>query len=272
MTRLVKFSLKAFAVLALGSMANFGFAQEPAPVAKPLSVRARFVRVEGENRFIVRTQENKEITFFTAPGTRYVVNGKAVRLADLKPGADLTTTYIINNNQQMANVVTVGEASPDTVFRGLVTAKTAETITVKAQTGKEMAFNVNAQSRYTLRDKAITINDIKVGAVVEVRFVDRDSHSWVEELIVNDVSTAEEQGEEYKGVVVRFVGQNQVIIKTADNKEVTVDITPQTTYLLNNQPARVADFPAGAEIRVQYNLRDRRPIARSILGVRRVDR
>lgn len=275
MNRLVKFSLKAFAVLALGSMASFGFGQDPAPAAKPLSVRARFVRLDGENRFIVRTQENKEVTFFVAPGTRYVVNGKAVRLADLKPGADLTTTYTLNNNQQIANVVTVGEASPDnTAFRGVVTAKTAETITVKAQTGKEMAFNVNAKSRYLLRDKAVTINDIKIGAVVEVRYVDRDSHSWVEELIINDVTagTTDEPGEEYKGVVVRFVGQNQVVIKTADNKEVTVDITPQTTYLLNNQPARVADFPAGAEVRVQYNLRDRRPIARSILGVRRVDR
>jgi len=270
MNRLVKFSVKAFAVLALGSLANFGFGQEPAPIAKPLSVRARFVRLEGENRFIVRTQENKEITFFVAPGTRYVVNGKAVRLADLKPGADLTATYTLNNNQQTASVVTVGEANPDTVFRGLVTAKTAETITVKAQTGKEMAFNVNAQSRYTLRDKAITINDIKVGAVVEVRYVDRDSHSWVEELIINDV-TAEEAGEEVKGVIVR-IGPAQVVVKTADNKEVTVDVNPQTTYLLNNQPARVADFPAGAEVRVQYNVRDRRPVARSILGLRRVDR
>ena len=69
MNRLVKFSLKAFAVLALGSFASFGFGQDPVPTGKPLSVRARFVRVEGENRFIVRTQENKEITFFTAPGT-----------------------------------------------------------------------------------------------------------------------------------------------------------------------------------------------------------
>jgi len=272
MNRLVK----TFAILALGSFAgiSFGQAVEPAPTAKPLSMRARLVRIDGDNRYIVRTQDNKEITFVVAPGTRYVVNGKAVRLADLKPGADLTTTYTVLNNQQTASVVSVGDADPDTVFRGRVTAKTAETITVKAQTGAEKAFNMNAQSRFTQRDKAITANEVKVGAVVEVRFVVRASQPIVEELIVDDVAAAgtDEPGEEVKGVVVRFVGQTQVIIKTADNKEVVVDLNPQTTYLLNNQPARIADFPAGAEVRVQYNVRDRRPIARSILGLRRVDR
>jgi len=266
--------VKAFALLALGSFAGLGFGQqvEPAPGAKALNVRGRFVRVEGENRFIVRTQENKEVTFFVAPGTRYIINGKAVRLADLKPGADLTATYIIQNNQQTANVVTVGDASPDNVFRGRVTAKTAETITVKAAAGKEMAFSTNAQSRFTLRDKAITVNDVKIGAIVEVRYVDRDSHSWVEELIVNDVTADnDEPGEEMKGVIVRVVGQNQVVIKTADNKEVIVDLNPQTVYKLNDQPARIADFQPGADVRVIYGVRDRRPIARTVFGVRRVN-
>jgi hypothetical protein len=277
MNRLVKRLTLALSIVALGWLAAPSHAQNPNPVGvKSVAVKGRFVRVEGNDRFIIRSTDNKDVILWTTPTTRYVVNGKVVRLADLTPGADLNATYVTRENRYYVDAVQVGDvaaapADSATVFRGRVTAKTAETIIVKNQTGKEMVFKVNNQATFKQGTKAVALNDIKVGATVEVRFVERDSHAWVQELIIDDVSAgaADEPGEEVKGVIVRFVGQNQVIVKTTDNKEVTVDLVPQTVYKFNDQPARIADFPAGADVRIMYNVRDRRPIARSILGIRR---
>ena len=61
--------------------------------------------------------------------------------------------------------------------------------------------------------------------------------------------------------MVRIVGKDQVVIRTGDNKEVTVYVEPQTKYVINEQPPRFADFQPGADIRVQYVERDRRPLA-----------
>jgi len=271
--------VKALALVALGSVAAVGYAQNqdpnPNPNVKAIALRGRFLRTEGTDRIVVRTADNKEVILWSTPTTRYVVNRKVVRVNDLREGADLNATYVTRDNRYYVSNIQVGEgaaaADANTAFRGRVTAKTAETITVKSETGKEMVFNTNAQSQYKLGTKAITVNDIKVGAIVEVRFVERDSHTWVQELIINDVSTGntDQPGEEMKGVVVRVIGQNQIVVRTADNKEVIVDVVPQTVYKFNDQPARLADFPAGSDVRVQYNVLDRRPVARGIFGLRR---
>jgi len=63
------------------------------------------------------------------------------------------------------------------------------------------------------------------------------------------------------------VGQDQVIIRTADGKEVIVYVNPQTTYSFNDKPGKFVDVQPGSEIRVDYDLRDRRIMARSLLGL-----
>jgi hypothetical protein len=73
----------------------------------------------------------------------------------------------------------------------------------------------------------------------------------------------------YEGQVVRVVGNDQVVIRTADGKEVIVFVNPQTSYQLDNQAATFNQFQPGVPIRVEYSLRNDRPIASRILGGRR---
>lgn len=46
-------------------------------------------------------------------------------------------------------------------------------------------------------------------------------------------------------------------------------VAPQTKYTINDQPAVFTDFRPGAPVGVDHDVRDRRFMARSIIGGRR---
>jgi plastocyanin len=69
------------------------------------------------------------------------------------------------------------------------------------------------------------------------------------------------------GEIVRVVGQDQVILRTAAGQETTVYVNPQTTLQLDNRAAVFTDLRAGNNISVQYDVRDNRNLARQITGV-----
>lgn len=49
-------------------------------------VRGEIVRIEGEDRFIIRTDEGKEITFYADPKSTYEHEGRAIKFGDLSRG------------------------------------------------------------------------------------------------------------------------------------------------------------------------------------------
>src|SRR5437588_55180 len=61
-----------------------------------------------------------------------------------------------------------------------------------------------------------------------------------------------------EGQIVRVVGTDQVVLRTADGKEVIVFVTPKTTYLASDQAAVFTDLRPGADVSVNYELRDGR--------------
>jgi hypothetical protein len=67
-----------------------------------------------------------------------------------------------------------------------------------------------------------------------------------------------------QGTVVRVVGQDQVVLRTADGKEVIVYVTPQTAYQFTEQGGAFTDLRPGVDIGVNYDTRDRRFMARRI--------
>jgi hypothetical protein len=67
-----------------------------------------------------------------------------------------------------------------------------------------------------------------------------------------------------QGQVVRVIGQNQVVVRTPDGKEMVVNVNPQTAYTLNDRTAQLTDLQPGSNIGVSYYMQDQRPIARRI--------
>lgn len=59
-------------------------------------------------------------------------------------------------------------------------------------------------------------------------------------------------------------GQDQFVIETRDNRQVTVHTDPQTRYLLNNNPALFNDIRVGNNVRVDYRMNGNRYMGSSI--------
>lgn len=167
---------------------------------KDLRVRGKIVRVQGTDRFVVRTQDNRDVTFYAGEQTRFFVNGKPARFADFKVGTEVNAVYTTRDDRYYLNSVVVGE---------------------------EIAPPVKEEAPPAA------------------------------------------EGTSVQGTVVRVVGSDQVIVKTEDNKEVTIYVAPQTKYVFDERPARFQDLRPGSDIRVQYDVRDRRNVARGIFGLRR---
>src|SRR5207248_9065576 len=116
---------------------------------------------------------------------------------------------------------------------------------------------------------------LRVGTEITGVYLTQDNRNIVNTVTVGPAATVEPvtpppaEGTVLQGSVVRVVGQDQVVIRTSDGKEVIVYVTPQTTYNFNDAPATFSAIQPGVPIRVDYELRDRRPYARGIFGVRR---
>jgi len=247
------------------------------------TLRGKVVRVEGQDRIVVKTSDNRDVILMANPNTRYVINGKTGRFADLRTGVDFQAAYNLQNNQYIVSSIQAGEGFDTAItqpginerkFRGRVVKVDAATnqIVAKSQDGKEVTLYVQKTGRYLRNGQAVRMADIQVGTVIEAQYLERDNHWWVDEVIlVTDVTdpAPAAQGTTVQGTVVRVVGTNQVIVRTSDNKEVTIELVPQTVYTFDNQPGQLRDIQAGQDIRIQYDVRDRRSIASRIFGIRR---
>jgi translation initiation factor IF-1 len=247
------------------------------------TVQGKVVRVEGQDRVILQTTDNKEIILVSNPTTRYVINGKAGRFTDLRTGVNLRATYVMEGDRYIVNSFQVGDAPAiateqgginERKFRGRVVRIDAATnqIVAKTQDGKEVTLYVQKTARFLRNGQAVRMADIQVGTIVEAQYLERDNHWWVDEVILVTDATdpaPAAQGTQVQGTVVRVVGTNQIIVRTNDNKEVTIELVPQTVYTFDNQPGQLRDIQTGQDIRIQYDVRDRRSIASRIFGLRR---
>ena len=149
---------------------------------------------------------------------------------------------------------------------------------VRTQDNRETVFYVNPQTRYFNSGQAAQFATVQVGSQVNAWYVPAEENRFVVNTVavipveapavpaVTPSSTAF-----YEGDVVRVVGKDQVIIRTG-NKEIVVYVNPQTTYRVNEQPSTFTDVRVGTPVRVEYELREQRPIARGFTSVRGGDR
>src|SRR5438128_431019 len=74
-----------------------------------IKVRGKITKVEGTDRVVVRTKENKDVILVTNPQTRFTINGKAGRFADLRVGTEIDVVYLVRDDVNVVNTVLVGE-------------------------------------------------------------------------------------------------------------------------------------------------------------------
>src|SRR5262249_16597769 len=147
-----------------------------------------------------------------------------------------------------------------TQIRGQVVRSANGQFVIRGSDNKEWTFHTNPQTRYWHNQKEARFDDIRVGATVNAWYGPPQGTDYY----VNTVAAIPVEGGTttqvapppantfYEGQIVRVVGNDQVVIKTSDNKEIIVYVNPQTTYRLADQPATFQQFQPGVPVRVDY--------------------
>lgn len=283
-----------------------GRSQFPEPRAvKETTLRGKVVRVAvNSDSFVVQTPDGREVTLHPGPRTHYVLDGREVQSYDVKPGASVTAVFDSRDGRNVprtvavtpvppavAPVVVAPAPAPVVVQERLVPAErpvapAPPAVPVDANRlerlhGRIVGFHQNP-SYLILRTadghemNLYLDNRQEVTATV----VTRDGRPMISTLTAPLVVDERPRGVEpapaaagplsVEGTIVRVVGpQNQIVVRTADGREMTFYADPQTVYRLGNGVTQIGELPQGAPVTVQYVERDRRPIARAILGRRR---
>lgn len=171
-------------------------------------IRGRIVRT-APDQFVVQTRDNRQVTFYTNPQTRYLSNNRTIPYSDLRTGSEINAAYATQGDRFIANSVTLMPAGNN------------------AQPAQQPQPAPNQQVQNP------------------------------------------NQGTQLEGQVVRVVGNDQVVIKTADNREVIVYVNPQTQYQFAGQPAQFQTLQPGYPVNVWYDVQGGRNMARRFLGARR---
>src|SRR5262249_41457816 len=148
-----------------------------------------------------------------------------------------------------------------TLLHGQVVSTGNGQFIVRGGNGQNMTFYTNPTTRYFNNNQAAQWGAVQPGIWVNAWYgAPQNGQLYANTVAVVPQSTttttqvqpAPAVATTYQGQVVRTVGQDQVIIRTADGKEITVFTNPQTTYQLNNQPATFTQLQPGVPVDVNY--------------------
>lgn len=136
-----------------------------------------------------------------------------------------------------------------TVVEGKIVRTDKDMVVIKDINNKEVTVYTTPQTTYLITDKGGTFTDLRPDTTVAVYYDTRDNRMMATRVV--GLTMAE-------GEIVRVVGKDQVIIRTADKKEITVYVSPQTIYQLNAQgTGTFTDLTPGSNVNIYYNVQDR---------------
>jgi len=64
-----------------------------------------------------------------------------------------------------------------------------------------------------------------------------------------------QKGVKVQGHIVHVKGPNQVVVRTADNRDVILNVNPQTTYMLRDKAVVFTEVREGLPVQVVYDTR-----------------
>jgi len=161
--------------------------------------------------------------------------------------------------------------------QGRVTRVGNNQFVVQTQDGRNVTVFANPQTRYALNNRAAQFSDLRVGSNIYFTYTPQGDQWYADQVTfipANDNATPAVQppdapnnnAQTIDGQIVRVVGQDQVVVRTADGKEIILYVSPQTTYTWNNQPGQFTNLQAGVPIQANYEVVGNRHMARRILG------
>jgi len=151
-------------------------------------------------------------------------------------------------------------------FQGKITRMGSGQLIVQTRGNEQVTFHINPRTKLLMNNKVVQLTDLRVGSnVIIVALVEGDRQIAESVTVVTEEAAPPDEGTLLEGEIVRVIGSDQVVIRSVERKEVIVFVDRQTKFLFDNKPGQFTDLRPGAQIRVNFDLRDRRHMARHIV-------
>jgi hypothetical protein len=219
------------------------------------------------NSFIVRTDGGKEVTFYGGDRSAYRYRNREVRFQDLRQGMVVSGYYDVTGERNVIRDVDFfdGEAPREGAppsrepadggtARGqiLKAASDPNHLVIRAADGKEMILHLDSKREanftFEMREGKRILTGLSFAAAPREEPERRSDSGPI------------------RGEILRTEGTDRIIVRTTDGKEVIVYTDPKSTYEYDGKAVKFSDFKSGIYVDVDYDLRDRRPYARRIIG------
>ena len=196
----------------------------------------------------------------------------ALRLATLGTAIVLGLTTLAT-----AQVPAPPAAPAGTTIQGKVVrvAPTFDSFVVRTADGRQVTVYPYDKTVYRRGAQAFQVRELRPDTPVNVIYDVRENRNvantitWVEgtpPAAAAAPPAPANAGTTVQGTLVRVEGTDQFIVRTADGKEMILYSQPQTVYKLDNQVVQYKEVQPGTPVTVVYDVRDRRPILRSLVG------
>lgn len=80
---------------------------QPKDQPKDQVIEGKILRTVGQDQFVIQTQDNREVTVYTNPQTRYTLNNNAAAFTDLRAGNSVNVNYRLDGTRYMGNTITI---------------------------------------------------------------------------------------------------------------------------------------------------------------------
>src|SRR5258708_2289497 len=111
---MIRLQAQRFALLTLIACAFLTFqAWGQRPAAQPpkgTKMQGQIVRIQGPNQFVVRTADKREVIVHASDRTKFLLNERTVKFAELQERHNVTVLFDVVNEQNLASSVTIAEA------------------------------------------------------------------------------------------------------------------------------------------------------------------
>jgi len=263
---------------------SFGYSQALDPnqnqnnnqPAAGTSVRGKVVRVEGQDRIVVQTTDNKEIILMSSPTTRYVIDGRDGRFTDLRNGVNVRATYTTEGNRYLVSSLQVGDApasvpgtgttaAAGTTLQGkVVRVEGQDRIIVKTSDNKEVILMSNPNTRYVIDGRTGRFTDLRTGVNLRATYNLDGTRYIVSSVQVGDAPAVVAQPQpgginerKFRGRIVKVdAATNQIVAKSQEGNEVTLYVQKNGRFMRNGQAITLANLQVGTIIETQYVERD----------------
>ena len=136
-----------------------------------------------------------------------------------------------------------------TVVEGKIVRTDKDMVVIKDVNNKEVTVYTTPQTTYQITEKGGAFTDLRPDTMIAIYYDNRDNRMMATRVVGLQMA---------EGEIVRVVGKDQVIIRTPDKKEITVYVSPQTIYQLNQQgTGAFTDLTPGSNVNLYYNTQDR---------------